>query len=214
MNFVVSTALMLQGDEMLHGTVVETGDRTIGLLGHSGAGKSTLAARLLAGGGSLVTDDTLRLSFKDGRPLAYPGPMRLKLFDEPARRYMPGVSRDGTFNAVSGKYMIAPPSDAVLARQARQVAALFWIEHPEAGPEPAEISVTRLAGAELARCLVASTMNGRYNVPERLARQFRFAEQVGRVMPVFMLRYPRTFDVMDRLVREIAKATDIRETAP
>jgi hypothetical protein len=57
-------------------------------------------------------------------------------------------------------------------------------------------------------------MNGRYNVPERLARQFRFAEQVGRVMPVFMLRYPRTFDVMDRLVREIAKATDIRETAP
>ena len=35
-----------------------------------------------------TTDDMLRLQFKDrGKVLAYPGPNRLKLFEEPVRRY-------------------------------------------------------------------------------------------------------------------------------
>ena len=42
-NFAISAALLQQGEETLHATVVETGGRAVGLLGPSGAGKSTLA---------------------------------------------------------------------------------------------------------------------------------------------------------------------------
>ena len=89
LNFVLSAALTLQGEEPMHSTVVDVGGRAVGLLGPSGAGKSTLAAALIRSGGSLVTDDMLRITFTDDKAVAHAGPHRLKLFDEPARLLLP-----------------------------------------------------------------------------------------------------------------------------
>jgi len=88
LNFALSAALLQQGEEPLHATVVDCGDRTIGLLGESGAGKSTLAAFLIAQGGALVTDDMLRMTFTADAVVAHPGPDRLKLFEESAQRLL------------------------------------------------------------------------------------------------------------------------------
>lgn len=206
LNFVVSTVLTLRGEEPLHATVVQRKGKGIALLGPSGAGKSTLAACLVGQGAELVTDDMLRLGFVDGGAFAYPGPYRLKLFDEPARRYLPGAIARGVFNASSGKTMMMPGEAGRPARPAYSVAALFWLGDPDAIPVPENVSIRRLGGAELAKCLISSAMDIRYRMPDRLVRQFRFSEQVARTVPVYALTYPRTFTAMDHVVEEIDRA--------
>src|SRR5262249_11444420 len=126
-NFALSGALLQQGEEPLHATVVDFGDRAIGLLGNSGAGKSTLAAFLIAQGGTLVTDDILRVTFASEVILAQPGPNRLKLFDEPAKRYLPGAVSRGHFNPLSGKFMFQPTGTPPYHRHARPLAALLLL---------------------------------------------------------------------------------------
>ncbi|TAJ28612.1 MAG: hypothetical protein EPO67_15980, partial [Reyranella sp.] len=106
LNFVLSAALTLRGEEPLHATVLEREGRAFALLGPSGAGKSTLAAFLIARGARLITDDMLRLTFASGRAMAHHGPHRLKLFDEQARLLLPGSVAAGHFNALSGKLMV------------------------------------------------------------------------------------------------------------
>lgn len=202
MNFGLSTALTLQGEEPLHATVVDFGDRSVALLGPSGAGKSTLAAVLVAQGAGLVTDDMLRLTFVDDRALAYPGPYRLKLFDEPARRFLPGAAEHGHFNALSGKLLVQPRRAAPAPDAPRPLSALCWIAAPREGDE---VSVARLEGAALAKVLIASAMNIRYFAPQRLARQLRFAEQIGRRLPVYELSYPRDYSVMGRVADELRR---------
>jgi hypothetical protein len=205
LNFVLSAALTLQGEEPLHSTVVDIGGRAVGLLGPSGAGKSTLAAALIRSGGALVTDDMLRVTFADGKAVAHAGPHRLKLFDEPARRFLPEAIARGHFNAASGKIMLQPRSAERVVRREWPLAALFWIGDDVTGPDEA-VSATRLAGTELAKVLLSSAMNLRYQAMDRLARQMAFAERLAASAPVYALRYLRTFAGIDRVVAEIHRA--------
>lgn len=208
LNFVLSAALTLQGEEPMHSTVVDVGGKAVGLLGSSGAGKSTLAAALIRSGGALVTDDMLRVTFADDKAVAHAGPHRLKLFDEPARLFLPESVAGGYFNSASGKIMLHPPAPADIERAARRewpLAALFWIGDERAPPDE-PVSARRLAGTELAKILLSSAMNLRYQAIDRLARQMAFAERLAANVPVHALRYPRTFAAMDRVVAEIRGA--------
>jgi len=206
LNFVVSVALTLQGEEPLHATVIDLGGEVVGLLGLSGAGKSTLAACFIGQGAELLTDDMLRLAFVDGKAIAYPGPYRLKLFDEPAQRFLPEARKHGAFNTLSGKYMVQPNKTIQSPRRPHPLSALFWLGDAEAVPEPTTVSLKRLSGADLARNLIASAMNSRYHQPDRLVRQFRFSEQVAQSLPIYELSYPRKFEVMPQVVEEIRRA--------
>lgn len=197
LNFVLSAALTLRGEEPLHATVLELGGRAFALLGPSGAGKSTLAAFLIGQGARLITDDMLRLTFVGGQGLAHHGPHRLKLFDEPAGRLLPAAVAAGHFNALSGKLMVEPLDAAADRGTPRPLAALFWLGEPP--PVSDEVRVTRLEGVELARVLLSSAMNIRYRAPDRLARQMRFAEQVARTMPVHALSYARRYELLGRV---------------
>jgi hypothetical protein len=203
MNFVVSTALTLWGEEPLHATVVDIAGRAVGLLGPSGAGKSTLAACLIAQGADLITDDMLRVTFAGGAMLAHAGPYRLKLFDEPARLFLPQAAPHGYFNGLSGKVMVQPRSSGRSLRSPQPLSALFWLGEPQ--PTTCEVSARRMSGTALAKALIASAMNVRYLAPARLARQLRFAERVAHMLPVYALRYPRRFEVMDLVIEEIRK---------
>ena len=102
---------------------VEPGE-IFGFLGPSGAGKSTLAAFLLTEGATLVTDDMLRVTFAEGEVMAYPGPHRLKLFEETALRFLPNAASDGSFNRLSRKIMVEPASHREAATPAARRAAL------------------------------------------------------------------------------------------
>ena len=203
LNFVLSTSFTLQGEEPLHATVVDFGGRSAALLGSSGAGKSTLAAFLIAEGADLVTDDMLRFGFAGDDVLAYPGPYRLKLFEEPARRLLPGAAEHGHFNALSGKLLMRPRRSGRPPDAPRKLSALFRLTEPREGDG---VTVRRLEGAALAKVLIGSAMNIRYFAPDRLVRQLRFAELIGRRLPVYELSYPRGYSVMGRVAAELRRS--------
>ena len=207
LNFILSTSLTLQGEEPLHATVVDLGGRAIGLLGDSGAGKSTLAAFLISQGATLITDDMLRLTFADGCAVAHRGPRRLKLFDEAARRLLPGAVDDGHWNAMSGKIMVQPHGQLhgqmTSHCPVHPLSALFWLGEPGRTSAADAVSSIRLAGLDLARVLTTSAMNIRYQAPDRLARQLLFAEHVAQVVPVYALRYARRYTLLEQVAREV-----------
>lgn len=204
LNFVISVSLTLLGEEPLHATVVDLGDHTVGLLGPSGTGKSTLAARLIAQGGDLVTDDMLRLELRADGARVHAGPYRLKLMPETAERLLPQAAGRGHFNEETEKLLVQP-LEAVPEGRHRRLDALFWLGKPGEVPSGASPSARRLGGTELARALISSAMNIRYHAPERLERQMRFAQKLAGVLPVYALEYPRSFAVLDDVSREIRR---------
>jgi hypothetical protein len=204
LNFVISVSLTLLGEEPLHATVVDLGDRTVGLLGPSGAGKSTLAAYLIGQGADLVTDDMLRLELRDDGARVHAGPYRLKLMPETAERLLPHAAGRGHFNEETEKLLVQP-CEAVPERRHRRLDALFWLGKPGEVAAGASPSARRLGGIELARVLIYSAMNIRYLAPERLERQMRFAEKVATALPVYALEYPRDFAALDQVSREIRR---------
>ncbi len=188
LNFVLTAALTLQGEEPLHATVVRLDEHTIGFLGDSGAGKSTLAAFLLAEGAELVTDDMLRIAYDGGRAVAYRGPPRLKLFDEQARWLLPAAARHAEFNPMSGKLLVESAS----SRDDRfPLAALFWLD--EATPT---VAVRPVQGAETLRILLASTLHRDHRPAERTERQLRSLERLAKSVPLFALAYPRRLEAL------------------
>jgi hypothetical protein len=207
LNFVLSASLTLQGEEPLHATVVEIDDgRAVGLLGLSGAGKSTLAAFLISRGADLITDDMLRVKFTADALLAYPGPYRLKLFDEPGRRFLPEAAAHGHFNPLRGKIMVQPRPAPRPHRQPTPLSALFHLGEPQEQPPITAVSASRLVGVDLAKAILSSAMDNRNAEASRLARQIRFAARVADTLPVYGLRYPRSFDIMDDVAAEIRRA--------
>ena len=208
LNFVLTASLTLRGEETLHATVVDIEDRAVGLLGRSGAGKSTLGAFLISRGADLITDDMLRVAFTQDEVMAYPGPYRLKLFDEPSRRFLPGMVADGHFNTLSGKVMLQPRKTFASGREAKPLVALFHVAE-EAGAAASGVSTQRLDGVAFAKAIISSAMDDRYALPGRLVRQVEFAARIARVLPVFELRYPRSFDVMDEVSELIRRTVDL-----
>ena len=203
LNFALGASLTLRGEEPLHATVVGLSGQAIGLLGTSGAGKSTLAAYLVAEGADLVTDDMLRIAFDGGRALAHPGPHRLKLFDEAARRLLPGAAARGRFSGLSGKVLIEPRATGA-REDPRPLAALFLLA---GGDErsPACPTARRVTGSELIRLLIASAMDIRNAAPARLARQLRFAERIAGILPVYELVYRRDYDALAAVADEVRR---------
>jgi hypothetical protein len=197
--FAISAALILQGEEPLHATVVATEDGAVGLIGASGAGKSTLAAFLVERGGDLVTDDMLRLEFKGDIAMAFPGPRRLKLFKEAADKILKEAAVErGRFNLLSNKliFQLAPLKGRCKCPQ--PLSALYLLETPpEHGPN--SISIQRLFGVDLFTTIAGSTFNSRINAVDRLERQFHFARRIAGHVPVYRLRYPRDYDTLNQV---------------
>lgn len=205
MNFVLGTALTLRGEEPLHSTVLDLEGRAVGLLGQSGAGKSTLAALLISRGADLVTDDMLRVEISQGLAIAHQGPYRLKLLADPGRRFLADALADGHFNSISGKIMVRPREEGRVRNGPLPLSALYYIGELPGQPQPLAVTSVRLAGLELAKVILSSAMDDRYTAPNRLARQMAFAAQLSRMLPVYALRYPRRFDVMDEVAAEIRR---------
>jgi len=200
-NFAVSSALLQQGEEALHATVVDIGGRAIGLLGGSGAGKSTLASFLRTGGGEIVTDDILRVAIDEETVIAHSGPYRLKLFQEPARLFLPGASESGRWSPAGDKF-IYDLGDPTLIRPARRLTALYDLR-ALAQSDDCRIVLERMTGFDLFQTIGASTMNNGLQMPARLGRHFRFVTRLANLLPVYRLTYPRTFESFDEVADKI-----------
>jgi len=200
-NFSVSAVLIQRGEESLHATAIDFGGRAIGLLGACGAGKSTLASFLRSKGGDIVTDDVLRLTIDGDAILAHPGPHRLKLFEEAAKRFLPQATISGRWSPIGDKF-IYDLDDAMNTRSTSRLAALYYLQAPDRQEDEA-VLLERLSGLDLFRTICASTMINALEKPGRAEHHFRFVKRFANRVPVYRLTYPRSFDVFDEVAEKI-----------
>ena len=189
----LSFALVKQGFEPLHATVVVVNDQAVAFLGSNAFGKSTLAACFLEAGHRLLTDDLLILQDSSNRVLAYPGPPRIKLFPKMAGRFLGQSGDRGTMNADTNK-LILPLGEQLSCARPVTLKAIYSLGAPRAMHDGPDMSIERLSPRESFVELVRSTFNRRLVSPQRLERQFRVMATLAGVMSVKKLSYPRVIE--------------------
>jgi hypothetical protein len=187
---VLSYALLNQGLEPLHATVVVVDGVAIGFIGDSGYGKSSLAAAFLRAGHRLLTDDLLLLKRDDSGFCGYPGPPRIKLFPDVARRFL-GASVNGTPMTRLTTKLVIPLARRQVHGAPAQVRALYALREPATKFSSVRIAVRRMSRRRACLKLLANTFNSSVAGPARLHRQLVFASEVAGSIPVKSLSYPR-----------------------
>ena len=202
---VLSFALIKQGLEPLHGTAVVIDDEAVVLLGPSGQGKSTLAATFLHAGHSVLTDDMLVLREVAGVLCGFPGPPRLKLFPEPARRFLPAESCLAPMNPDSNKHIIALPES-----RAHTEPVLIHSFVVLDGGEGATLELNTITGTSACVELLGATFNRKLVDQDRLRRQFAATRGWCAHVPVRRLSYPWDLEVIESVAQMIVD--DVRRS--
>jgi hypothetical protein len=198
---VTSFALLGQGIESLHATVLEVGDGAAAFLGDCGFGKSTLAAAFLRAGHRLLTDDLLVAQPRPDGVLAFPGPPRIKLFPEPARTFLGDVSGP-PMNGLTPKQVI-PLGPGQCVSSPRPVRAFYVLRPPADQSRRSRITLRRLSPRHAVLRLLAGTFNTAVRDPARLARQFAAASRLAATVPVKSLSYPRELSQLPQVVEAV-----------
>ena len=188
---VLSHALIKQGFEPLHSTVVVINGEAVGFMGDSGYGKSTLAAALLQAGHSLLTDDMLVVKEKPHGFWAYPGLPRIKLFPEIAKSLLEEGVTGIPMNNLTPK-LIVPLDGKRVYRSAVALKAMYVLRAP--GPvvrSGGRVTIRRLSQRRAFLALLRNTYNRDVIEAERLMRQFTLATRVTSTVPIKLLSYPR-----------------------
>lgn len=201
LTFALSYALLRKKEEPLHATSVRIGKHGHAFFGPSGAGKSTLASFLINNGATLITDDILCVSLSNNCAIAAPGPMRIKLFSQTLSHLELSWEDRGAMNPFSRKMILTPP-EGHCVEDDTQLAALYFLDAPDPMRCTDGVTLTPLKTLDCFHRLLLSTYNQRVSEPERLERQFRFAERLAKTVPAFSLSYPRDFAFFSS-VREV-----------
>ena len=205
---VLSFALLRQGIESLHSSVVVIGGRAIGFLGDSGSGKSSLVATFLKSGFPLVTDDMLVLQRNNGSFMAHPGLPRIKLFPSRATTLL-GRPVNGTRMNPRTSKMVIPLRPEESCRVPVPLSSLYVLNSPAPAKPNQKVTIRRLSRRAAFVALIQNTFNYKMNVPERLKCNFLFSSSLASRTPVSALSYPRTFSslaiVRDAVLRDLAR---------
>ncbi|MES2033624.1 MAG: hypothetical protein V4466_05565 [Pseudomonadota bacterium] len=185
----------------LHANAIVADGRAVAFAGHSGAGKSTLAAHFQKAGYEVLCDDVCMIGFDDlGRPFAWPGLPRLKLWGEAATAF--GHSRETLDRVMDGmdKYQV-PLSGAGAARPIP-----FHRLYVLSKAEGAEGGVERLRGQQAMTALMAQTYRVQYLGPMGLrSRHFRQCADLLKHAAVFSASRAWGYDVFEREAGRLEK---------
>jgi hypothetical protein len=211
----LSFALVKCGFEPLHATVVVVNGEAIAFLGESGSGKSTLAGSFLQAGYGMLIDDLLILEKSTAVFMAYPGPPRIKLYPQLARRFLGNASNGIAMNSETGK-LILPLSALRMSSAPVPLKALYALSAPprktSKQPRNQPIRISVLSPRESFVTLVKNTFNSRMVNSARLERQFRQTAQLVSTMPVKKVSYVRILSrlpaVRDAILTDLSSAND------
>ncbi len=204
---VLSCALLKQGIEPLHATVVVIRGQAVAFLGNCGYGKSSLGAAFLRAGHAVLTDDMLVTSVSDRQSsmvLAHPGPPRIKLFPNIATTLLGRRRRSTPMNPGTTK-LIIPLSDREHCGQTVPLHTLYVLRPPTAGRALKRVAIRPLAQRQACLDLIANTFNTIMTEPARLARQFNWAARLAATVPVKSLSYPRSLTHIPAVLATIHK---------
>ena len=196
----LSFALVKNGIEPLHATVVVIQGKAVAFLGDCGFGKSTLAAEFLRAGHGLLTDDLLVLRETGQQMLAYPGPPRIKLFPELAQRFLPDAASGVPMNPDTRKLVIPLNQDRACGTGV-PLAAFYALASPDKMAAERNIRITALSPREAFLRILASAFNILILHAPRLRRHFEATEALANSITVKELSYPRTLECLP-MVRE------------
>jgi hypothetical protein len=183
--FLLGTALGVlchqRGLLPLHASAIEVDSRAVAFTGPSGTGKSTLAAHFHVRGYRVLCDDVCVVSFDDsGRPLAWPGLPRLKLWRDAVTAFGRDPDAfDRVYDEID-KYYLVMEEDA--RRDPVPLARLYVLQEVL---DPAE-RIRPLTGTEAVDAVMSNTYRG------------SVAAMMGRAMPHFrqctsLVRHARVF---------------------
>lgn len=202
---VLSFALLKQGVEPLHATVVDVEGRAVAFLGDCGHGKSTLGAAFLRAGHRLLTDDLLVVESRgSARPhlLAHPGPPRLKLLPEIAKALLDGVVTGTAMNPHTSKLVI-PLDRHRHSTRAIPLGAIYVLRPPKPGRESRRVTIRNVPRRRAFVDLLVNSFNCMVTEPRRLRRQFEWAAELAAALPLKSLSYPRHLAGLPDVVRAI-----------
>ena len=205
----LSFALVKQGLEPLHATTVRVGGHAAAFLGDSGSGKSTLAASFVQAGHHLLTDDLLVLTPSEDGLSAHPGPPRIKLFPEIAAQLL--EDRTGSRMTSLSPKLVIPLDSHRAAAEPVPLRAIYVLASSSCATGHV-VTVRRLSQRRACLEIVENTFNAVITDPRRMARQFAFATLVAANVPVKVLTYPRTLNMLPA-VRE-AILEDMADSGP
>lgn len=184
----------------LHANALVVNGEAVAFAGQSGAGKSTLAAWFVRAGYEVLCDDVCVLRFDaDGRPFAWPGLPRLKLWGDAATEF--GHDKAALDPAVEGKDKYHVGLRGGGTPRPIPLRSLYLLGRAEAG---AGLSIGRLRGQ--AAMQAALHHSYRRQFPTMLGlREAHFARCVALVQHagIFEARRAWGFDVFDEEARRI-----------
>jgi hypothetical protein len=181
---VLPLAAALRGMEILHASAVEMAGRAVAFLGGSGVGKTTLAARIVARGARLVTDDVLAVDVANGAVRTHSGGAVARV-DPRELRAMTGKERRGlgAIRARAEKWHVMP----TLASDELPLALTY---HLVRRPEVEEVEIVRVHPYDPALLLGSAFLS--YLVdPERLRRQLDVCGAIADTTPLHQVRIGR-----------------------
>jgi hypothetical protein len=203
---VLSFAMVKQGIEPLHSTVVRIDDGAIGFVGDCGYGKSSLGASFLQEGYSLLTDDLLILKENNGCFVAHPGFPRIKLFPKIAKKFIGKKAEGVRMNNLTAK-LIFRLDRHQFARTPVPLRSIYVLTPPAARLRWKKVTIRRLSQRRAFLSLLRNTFNTKVTEPDRLKRQFTFFTEIVSKVPIKTLSYPRSLKslslVRDAILRDL-----------
>ena len=198
----LSFALIKQGHEPIHATSVVVDGNAIAFMGSSGFGKSSLAAAFLADGHHVLTDDMLLLRRTDRGYEAQPGPRRIKLFPEMARRFLAGTANGVPMNNGTEK-LVLPLKTNYCHSDSASLRALYVLTPPRETRSEQAIELIPLSTREAFIALVRGTFNSVVTGSDRAARQYTECLSIASQVPLRRISYPRELSLLPAVKQAI-----------
>jgi hypothetical protein len=200
----LSFALVKCGFEPLHATSIVVEGQAVAFLGDSGFGKSSLAAYFISAGDRLLTDDLLLLQQRPEGFLAYPGPPRIKLFPDMARKYLGGVDGGVPMNSAALK-LILPLDRNKVCESPIILSAIYRLSPPQDMPDTQEVKFEPLAPRQAFLELSCNTFNYVILDGDRASRQIKETARIVNTVPVKRLLHPRSLEALPAVRQAIIK---------
>ncbi|WP_439814692.1 hypothetical protein [Zavarzinia sp. CC-PAN008] len=190
----------LRGLLPLHANAIVAAGQAIAFAGPSGAGKSTLAAHFQRSGYPILCDDVCVISFDaDGRPWAWPGLPRIKLWADAALSLGHDPATLEPVHDSLAKYQL--PLQVAVKGGPHPLRRIYILDRAETGAAPGQ---HRLSGREAFSTLFAQCYRNQFVAPLGL-QQALFRQVTGALRHMDMYRAQRAwgFDVLEHEARRI-----------
>jgi hypothetical protein len=179
----------------LHANALIVEGEAVAFAGPRGAGKSTLAAYFQSRGHQLLCDDICAVSFDErGRPLAWPGPPRLKLWRDAVAAF--GHDSQRLERVVDRQDKFHLPFSRDIGHAPFPLRRLYVLR---AHDTESGASVSRLRGASAIEAIAAQTYRGRFIADMGLrTRHLRMSAALASHAEIYVASRKWGFGAFDR----------------